>query len=387
MDEEIVFELDNISNYTLDITQNKLIIKKQATEINFSNFKNYDYKFSNILECKINNIDVIKLSFQCIIVDLWKYLLSIDIDYKDLTTLKIGDELKDKKKINYNKDLDIYFYSKNALGSLSEIFHLVNKFNIDFYIKLELKDKKIIYFKNDNFNEKTYNYDNEKNKCFKLKEVENIELTAKNIDKFNFDNSNIKLILINDNKIISSYLFLIYYLLDLCEKMGYNIYKFNFIEVFKFGCDEYDLYSHNISYNSKFRIKPLDNKNIMNIVLNILDLIHIDFKIEIELENKNILYLKKENKLQELIKLHNIKNIHLFINRDLNENNELIKYHKDYKLEEIINILVNNNLNIAVKKEDGEWYLKNKKYNIAYDNLSNSNKFYKHNNICYLIEY
>lgn len=145
---EIVYKLKNISEYTLDIIKDTLIIKKDILKINDKNINTINFIGSTILNCKINNDLFKKLKYKSIILELWYYLKKKNIDFKQFTQMNYKEGMYKINGYNYNKDLNISIQNKHANGSFLEIYNLVNKYNISFYIKIQLKDKKIIYFEN-----------------------------------------------------------------------------------------------------------------------------------------------------------------------------------------------------------------------------------------------
>lgn len=142
----IVFELDNISNYILDITQNKLIIKHNITALNLDNINDFDYANSVILECKINTIDVNKLKYKSIMLEILKYLKTIKVNFRDVITMNYQDGIKTINGYHYDYDLNISIQSKDSKGTLTEIVNIIKKTNISFYIKIKLINNQIIYF-------------------------------------------------------------------------------------------------------------------------------------------------------------------------------------------------------------------------------------------------
>jgi hypothetical protein len=145
---DIIYELENISEYILDITQNKLIIKKNLIELTEDNYKLFNYIKSNILECKLNNEDVSKLKYKSIVLDLWNYLKTDDINFRNYTTMKYEEGLRTTNGYHYDKDLNVSLQYKDALKTFIEIFNLVKTLDIKFYIKIELENKKIVYLEN-----------------------------------------------------------------------------------------------------------------------------------------------------------------------------------------------------------------------------------------------
>lgn len=145
---DIIYELDNISDYILDITQNKLIIKRNLIELTANNYKSFNYTKSVILGCKINNKDISKLKYKSIVLDLWKYLKTININFRNFTTMKYEEGLRNTNGYQYDKYLNASLQCKDAFGTFNEIFNLVKTIDITFYIKIELENKKIVYFEN-----------------------------------------------------------------------------------------------------------------------------------------------------------------------------------------------------------------------------------------------
>ena len=147
-DNDIVYELDNISDYILDIDKNKLIIKRKIITITELNFKKFNYTNSIILECKINKVQSEKLKYKSIILYLWDYLNSININFKNITTMRYKEGEYKMHGYSYYKKLDLSVQSKDANASFLEIINLVSKHTIPFYIKIKLENKNIVYFDN-----------------------------------------------------------------------------------------------------------------------------------------------------------------------------------------------------------------------------------------------
>jgi hypothetical protein len=373
---DIIYELDNISEYILDITQNKLIIKKNLIELTENNYKSFNYTKSTILECKINNKDVSKLNFSPIVCELWKYLKTINIDFRNHTKINYAN-IKINSDYTFINNLNVYMQRQNSKTAFFEIFNLVKTLDIKFYIKIELENKKIVFLENNCKDDKI------------LKSIDNeeIELNLENVNDYDFEGSVIEYIKINDENIKNSYQYLTYYLLELCENTGYYICDFKFINIYNNGTSEYKTYEYRVTYNNKFRIQPLASKKKMFAVLKILDLIYIDFEMKITLSNKQKLFIKRNSELAYLAKKYKVKNIHFFMNKDLNKGQDLFVYPKETTLDTVIKNLVDNNLNIAIKNGKGRWYIKNKEFNTALEGLNSLEKYNASRCKCYLIEY
>jgi hypothetical protein len=62
--------------------------------------------------------------------------------------MKFEEGLRTTNGYHYNKYLNVSLQNKDALGTFLEVFNLVKTLDIKFYIKIELKNKKIVYLEN-----------------------------------------------------------------------------------------------------------------------------------------------------------------------------------------------------------------------------------------------
>jgi len=266
---DIIYELENISDYILDITQNKLIIKKNLIELTENNYKSFNYTKSSIIDCKLNNSDVSKLKYKSIVLDIWKYLKIISINFRNHTTMKYEEGLRKTNGFQYDKDLNISLQNKDALGTFIEIFNLVKKLDIVFYIKIELENKKIIYLENNGNNKNTIN---------NLEKLATYDFTCSNILNVELDNTHYN---------TSSYFAILRYIYDLINDK--NKILNNTILTIKEGKINKPSYHYFSKYD--FSINGNGNNNTVKEIIHICNVFNIKKKIEIELKNNNVIII------------------------------------------------------------------------------------------------
>jgi len=139
-----VITIPNINNYTLQIIDNTLILTKIIPYISEEELFKQDLKNSNILECKINNVDINIKKYKTLLLHLYSDMNTVDILAN--TILNIKQEQINDKGFNYYPSLNLSIQGSESIRTLREILNIIKfkKHNIE--LKLKLKNN-IIEFK------------------------------------------------------------------------------------------------------------------------------------------------------------------------------------------------------------------------------------------------
>jgi hypothetical protein len=134
-------------NYEIINKDNDDILLKKITTINvddIENLKNYDFKHSNILSCRINNKEETKLKYKPILETIYKI---IDDGAKIIknTKLKIKTVKYEKEGFYYLDNLGISIQGVDSNKCLLEILNQCNANNIKINFKINNIKRKIEY--------------------------------------------------------------------------------------------------------------------------------------------------------------------------------------------------------------------------------------------------
>lgn len=135
----------SLDYYVVDIIHNGITIKplldvvyKTSDEMN-----DIDYIYSEILYCKLNDIDE-KTKFRSILIQSWRLVgLAFVMAH---TTFKIVQENVSEKGYKWNKKLQIYFRSECATRTMREILNICKIGGVKLDIALRLKDGSLVRY-------------------------------------------------------------------------------------------------------------------------------------------------------------------------------------------------------------------------------------------------
>jgi len=147
-----IITIDNISEYTLDIIGNKLILTPKKDIITEEEFEKIDLAKSSILEYKIlditNNIisNNISNKYKTILIDIWLNTPFQEIIKHTTFNIKLTNKYG-KKGYYWHDELKFSSQNKDSNGTMKEIIKMckINNYILDITIKLQ--NSKIIYFK------------------------------------------------------------------------------------------------------------------------------------------------------------------------------------------------------------------------------------------------
>lgn len=144
-----VIRISNIEGYIQEITNGALILTPKETYITETELNMTPITHSKIEKCVIKKEDEIistKKKYRSVLLDLWKSMPTQRILQTSTFNFKMTNE-NGKNGYKWCDDIKMSFQSKDAMGTLKEIIHMVkiNKLTIKLSIKLETG--RIIHFK------------------------------------------------------------------------------------------------------------------------------------------------------------------------------------------------------------------------------------------------
>ena len=121
------YNIPNISNYTLKILKDEIIIISKIIHITEKEIVNRTYSFtkSTILECIITSADKTitnKLNYQSILIDIWKSMPNENFEKSQYNFKKYNE--RGKNGFNWREDINMSFQSKDANGAIKEYLRL-----------------------------------------------------------------------------------------------------------------------------------------------------------------------------------------------------------------------------------------------------------------------
>ena len=141
--------IKNINNYIQKIVGNDLILIPKYIQLPDDEFLSSSFTKSEIIYCSIKNRNKViteKIKYQAIIVEIWKSMLLQDV--LKHTTYNIKTSKEEKRNYMFNKDMQIYFQSKDSNGAIKEIINLVKINNFKINIQIKLQNGEIINYRN-----------------------------------------------------------------------------------------------------------------------------------------------------------------------------------------------------------------------------------------------
>ena len=136
--------ISNIDSYTISFYNNSMILnKKILNKLTLKELTNYDFKKSNIIDCKINNIKLDFKRYKPIIFYLYELINNIELVLSN-TLLNIKNGKNEDRGFSYLEKLDISIQGVDANKSVQEIVNISKICNIILYIKIKLENNKII---------------------------------------------------------------------------------------------------------------------------------------------------------------------------------------------------------------------------------------------------
>ena len=141
--------VNNISNYNIQIINNNLCltpIKEYLTEYEVYR---HDLKSSEIIEAKLNGVVIRKPSYYKILKLIWKDTSVNTILQHTIFNFKLSIEsIKGDDSYIWNEDINLAFQTRNFNHAFKEMVNMckINNFKIE--LKINLKTKIIILFKN-----------------------------------------------------------------------------------------------------------------------------------------------------------------------------------------------------------------------------------------------
>lgn len=126
----------NIKNNLEKQINNKFGIKEKK-------IADYDFKFSKIMNCSLNDKIIKKINYRQIISCIYE-IINDTPKIMETTNFKIYKGKYSTTGYYYNKNLDISFQNNNAKCCINEIINMCTKFNIKLKMKIQLKNNNVI---------------------------------------------------------------------------------------------------------------------------------------------------------------------------------------------------------------------------------------------------
>jgi hypothetical protein len=138
--------IGNISNYSITFKDNSLILEfKDNIYLSEKELLSQDLKYSTLQKCYINNRICKSSKYKSFLIELYRSV--IDKDFMSISTMNIERGNRYDSGYTYYKDLGISVQGKDTLGTLTEICHISNKYNINIELEILLRNKKIIRYR------------------------------------------------------------------------------------------------------------------------------------------------------------------------------------------------------------------------------------------------
>lgn len=141
--------INNISGYTFQIIDNRLHLTPINEYLKEYEVYRYDLKKSEILEAKLNGEIIRHPNYYKILKLIWKETAINIILQHTIFNFKLSiDDIKGNDNYIWNDDIKLAFQTRNLNHTFKEIVNMckINKFTIE--LKINLKNKNIILFKN-----------------------------------------------------------------------------------------------------------------------------------------------------------------------------------------------------------------------------------------------
>ena len=141
--------IENISKYSFTIVNDSLILEyKENKYLSKKELLSQDLKYSRLKMCYIDN-KICKISkYKSFLIELYRSIYDKDFILNSTMNIERGNRYD--SGYTYYEDLEISVQGKDVLGTLTEICHISNAYNINIELELMLKNKKIIKYRSDN---------------------------------------------------------------------------------------------------------------------------------------------------------------------------------------------------------------------------------------------
>jgi hypothetical protein len=141
--------INNISNYNFQIINNNLHLTPLKEYLNYNEVYRHDLKCSEILEAKLNGEVIRKPSYYKILKLIWKDTAVNIILQHTIFNFKLSIEsIKGDDSYIWNEDINLAFQTRNYNHAFKEIVNMCKINNYPIELKINLKNKIIILFKN-----------------------------------------------------------------------------------------------------------------------------------------------------------------------------------------------------------------------------------------------
>ena len=141
--------IENISKYSLEFTNDSLVLTSKNIEITKDELLKNDFKGSKIISAKIKKGNVLisdKLRYRSILIDIWKTMDAQTI--LETTTFNVKTEKDNENGYSWIEELGISFQSRDAKLTLKEILNQIEVNGLSIEIDILLNNCETLKYKN-----------------------------------------------------------------------------------------------------------------------------------------------------------------------------------------------------------------------------------------------
>ena len=143
-----IIKIQNIDLYTQEIIDGTLILTLKRNYVSEDILLSKDLTNSNITYCKLNNIDLKKLKYKSILIQIYKDMPTNQILQNTTFNFKLNN-INGEDGYVWCNDIKMSMQNKDANGTIIEIIKMLKLMHYKFEIGIKLKDNQIIYYKTD----------------------------------------------------------------------------------------------------------------------------------------------------------------------------------------------------------------------------------------------
>jgi hypothetical protein len=140
--------IGNISKYYIIFKDDCLILEyKENKYLSKKELLKQDLKYSTLQKCYIDNRICKSSKYKSFLIELYKLINNENLISTSTMNIETGNRY-DSGYIYY-KDLGFSVQGKDTLGTLTEIFHISNNYNIDVELEILLQNNKVIHYRSE----------------------------------------------------------------------------------------------------------------------------------------------------------------------------------------------------------------------------------------------
>jgi len=139
--------IENAHQYTQQLVNGNIIFTRINTTpyIDRNSLFEKNLRNSNIIECKINNINTNQYKYKSLLLFLYKNINNRELIIQQ-TNLNIVPYEKHNSGFTYHREFNFSIQGADARSTLKEIINMVNIMNYSMELKIQLQDGEILHF-------------------------------------------------------------------------------------------------------------------------------------------------------------------------------------------------------------------------------------------------